>query len=200
MLNSSAQIRDFGRLLPWAASASMQRTGPDRFSDVVTSEALRRMSQSQRSEIVVAIVRMCKDREDLLAAMVRKMTRELKQHLTRHEDTLVEDLADPDGEATESCEATEAYFRAARDDLAGIRRAILASAEPSTDGPEVFAALDRLDETSRLAIACMQEARWLVLMANGGRGASNRTFGSGAELIAAIENEAEDPDSHNGAS
>ena len=202
MLNSSAQIRDFGRLLPWAASPSMERTGPDRFSDIVTAEALRRMPQSRRRAVGAAIVRMCKDRENLLTAMVHKMARELRQHSTSDADTLVDDLADPDGEATESCEAAEAHFRAARDDLAGIRRALSASAEPGTDGVEIFAALNRLDDAFRLAVACMQEARWLVLMANGARGApaSKRTFGSGAELIAAIENEAEDSDSPIGTS
>jgi hypothetical protein len=180
----------------------MKRTGPDRFADVLTVDALRQMTQSRRDAVGTAIVRMCKDRENVLAAMVRKMSNELKRHSTRDTGALVEDLADPDGEATESCEAAEAHFRAARDDLAGIRRALLASAEPGTDGPGVFAALDRLDDAFRGAIACMQEARWLVLMANGGRGApaSNRTFESGAQLLAVIENEAEDTDSHIGAS
>lgn len=195
MLNSSAQIRDLGRVLPWAASPSKERTGSGQFADIISPDALGRMSQSQRRAIGAAIVRMCEDRENLLTAMLSKMCEELKEASTRAPNTLIDDLADPSGDATDSCEAAEAYFRAEREELAGVRHALSVSAGAAS--PELYAAMDRLDDAFRLAVACLQEARWLVLMANGGRGtpASNRTFASGSELLAAIEKETEDPNS-----
>ena len=201
MLNSSVQIRDFGRLLPWVASPSRRADERPRFTDVLTPEALRRMPSSRRAAVSAVLVEMCHERENLLTAMLRKMTAELREFSNRDASTLVDDLADPHCEATDSCETAEAYFRAQRDDLAGTRRAFSASADPDTAGAELFAALDRLDSAFRLAVACMQEARWLVLMANGGRGApaSNRTFSSGSELLAAIDDEVPDPGAQVGA-
>lgn len=200
MLNSSAQIRDFGRLLPWVASPS-PHDERGRFADIVTPDTLRRMPPSRRSAVGAALARMCNERAGLLAAMLGKMTAELGEYSTRDPRSLVDDLADPQAEVTESCEATEAYFRAERNDLAGVRRALSSSPDPKIDDPEVFAALDRLDDAFRLAVGCMQEARWLVLMANGGRGApaSKRTFASGPQLLAAIEAETQDTGSHTGA-
>ena len=188
------------------------------------------MSVSRRSAVGAALVRMCDERATLLVAMLRKMTaelaglrpiqdppsfdgqktlsnctdeprsRKLGEFATRDPRSLVDDLADPHGEVTESCEATEAYFRAERNDLAEVCRALSSSPDSNTDDPEVFAALDRLDDAFRLAVDCMQEARWLVLMANGGRDApaSNRTFASGPELLATIEAETEATGSHTG--
>ena len=159
------------------------------------------MPSSQRAAIGAQLVEMCHERENTLTAMLRKMTAELRDFSSRDASTLVDDLADPHCEATDSCETAEAYFRAERDDLAGTRRAFSASAEPDATGDaELFAALDRLDTAFRLAVACMQEARWLVLMANGGRGApaSDRTFSSGTELLAAIDDEIPEPGSQVG--
>lgn len=106
-------------------------------------------------------------------------------------ENLMNALADPHGEATDSCEKAEAYFREEQEDLYALRNTLLTSGGLEVYGPMVFVAVDALHTAFGLAISCMQQSRWLILMAEGGRDApsSNRTFASGAALIAAIEAE-----------
>ena len=190
MLTSGTQIRDFGRVLPWAASPPPERQ-PQKITDVLSPDALAAMPPPQRTAVIASLVQLCKDREPALQAMLRKMAADLEERRNTDVGRLLEDLADPDGEATQSCENAETYFRHQQDELAALRNALSGSGGPDLHGNRVFAAIRDLHTLFGLAIACLQEARWLVLMAEGGRGApsSRRTFGSGPELLAAIQAE-----------
>lgn len=184
---TGAQIRDLGRVLPWMASPPRDQS--EDFAAILTPDALVSMAASKRTAVIEELVRSCEHRQAGLAAMLERMTAELKQLRGMDVESAIDALADPDGEATDSCESTEAYFRAEQRDLAALRKHLLSSGGLDTYDPKVFVAIDDLHTVFGLAIACMQQARWLILMAEGGRDApsSNRTFASGAALIAAIE-------------
>lgn len=184
---TGAQIRDLGRVLPWMASPPSEQ--PEDFAAVLTPEALSAMSAAKRTAVIEALVTSCEHRQVGVAAALDKMTAELKQIRGMDVDEVIDGFADPDGEATDSCENAEAYFHAERENLQVLRDNLLSSGGLLVYDPRVFVAIDDLRTVFALAISCMQQARWLILMAEGGRDApsSNRTFVSGAALIAAIE-------------
>lgn len=184
---TGAQIRDLGRVLPWMASPPPDQSQD--FAAILTPDALTGMSAGTRTAVIRELVRSCEHRQAGLAAALDKMTAELKQAQSMDVDDLIEAFADPDGEATDSCEQAEAYFRAEREGLQALRDNLLSSGGLLVYDPKVFVAIDDLYTTFGLAASCMQQSHWLILMAEGGRDApsSNRTFASGAALIAAIE-------------
>ena len=96
------------------------------------------------------------------------------------------EIADPEGEVAEALEEAEAYFHAQRGDLCRFRKTLLdAGAPPSHD---VFDALDRLDQLYVWIVATIQEGRWTMLVVDGLRTLpSERTFTSGASLVAALD-------------
>ena len=184
---TGAQIRDLGRVLPWMASPP--RDQPEDFDAILTPEALASMSAGKRTAVIEELVRSCEHRQAGLVAALDKMTAELKQVRSMDVEDIIGAFADPDGEATDSCEKAEAYFRAEREDLQALRDNLLSSGGLLVFDPKVFVAIDALYTVFGLAVSCMQEGRWLILMAEGGRDApsGSRTFASGAALIAAIE-------------
>ena len=159
----------------------------------LTADALLDLPPARRKATVAALLHLWRDRESVLTAVLGKMARELRHMSTKESSALVDDIADPDGEATAACEGAETYFRTQEQELANIRRSLMASGGPDSHGGEVFAALDDLQKAFHLAVSCMQEARWLILMVEGGRDSpsSPRTFKSGTELLAAIQAEGE---------
>lgn len=191
---TGARIRDLGRVLPWMASPPPGQ--PERLTDVLTREALAHMTATRRNAAVEALINACEHRRAGLAATIEKMAAEFRRIRDMDVENLMNALADPHGEATDSCESAEAYFREQREDLWALRNTLLSSGGLEVYGPRVFLAIDALHTTFGLAISCMQEGRWLVLMAEGGRDApsSSRTFTSGAALIAAIEAEDAGPE------
>ena len=96
------------------------------------------------------------------------------------------EITDPEGEGAEALEKAEACFHAQRDDLARLRSALIDAGAPTDHA--VFEALDRLDGLYAWIVAGMQEVRWTVLVADGVRTPpSERTFTSGASLVAALD-------------
>lgn len=184
---TGAQIRDLGRGLPWMAAPPRDQS--EDFAAILTPEALASMPASKKAVVIEALVRSCEHRQAGLVAALDKMMAELKQVRGMDVEEVIDAFADPDGEATDSCEKAEAYFRAERENLQALWDSLLSSGGLLVYDPRVFVAIDALYTVFGLAVSCMQEGRWLVLMAEGGRDApsSTRTFASGAALIAAIE-------------
>ena len=147
------------------------------------------MSGEQRKDLIKALVWSCEQRLAGVAAALQKMTTELKLARNLKAEDLLVAFADPDGEVTDSCEKAEAHFRSERERLQALRDNLLASGGLALYDPRVFVAIDALYAAFGSVVSCMQESRWLILMAEGGRDApsSDRTFASGAALVAAIE-------------
>ena len=102
------------------------------------------------------------------------------------EATDTNEILDPEGEGSEALEKAEAYFNTQRDQLARMRNAFKEAGAPSDH--DVFTALDTLAGLYAWIVATMQEVRWALLIPDGMRWPETpRTFTSGAELVAALD-------------
>ena len=139
---TGAHIRDLGRVLPWMAAPP-----PDQSEDyvaILTSEALAGMSAGERTAVIEDLVRSCERRRAGVVAALDKMTAELEQARSMAVDDVMDAFADPDGEATDACEKAEAYFRAEREKLQGLRDNLLSSGGLLVYDPRIFVAIDDL--------------------------------------------------------
>ena len=168
---SAEMIRDVARALPRLVAEPQSEPIPTG------------VSLSERTELLDAHAEGLRSRYDTLfpvidgaGHMMATAVRELDP----------DEITDPEGEGTEALEKAEAYFHAQRDELDRLRHALTDASAPPDHG--VFEALDRLDGLYAWIVAAMQEVRWAVLVADGGRApASERTFTSGASLVATID-------------
>ena len=168
---SAEMIRDVGRALPWLVAEPQSEPIP-------TGVSLR-----GRMDLLDAHAEGLRLRHDVLYPVIDRAGHKIAAALKELDPA---EITDPDGEGAEALEKAEAYFHAQRDDLARLRSALIdAGAPPDHD---VFEALDRLDGLYAWIVAAMQEVRWTVLVADGRRApASERTFTSGASLVAALD-------------
>jgi len=168
---SAEMIRDVGRALPWLVSEP-------RAEPIPTGVSLR-----DRTELLDAHAEGLRTRYDTLYPVINRSGHKLATAFKELDPT---SIVDPEGEGAEALERAEAYFHAQRGDLSDFREALVDAGAPPDHG--VFAALDRLDGLYAWIVATMQEVRWSVLIADGRRAPpSERTFTSGASLVAALD-------------
>ena len=168
---SAEMIRDVGRALPWLVAEPQSEPIP-------TGVSLR-----GRMDLLDAHAEGLRLRHDTLYPVIDRAGHKLA---AAFEELDPDEITDPEGEGAEALEKAEAYFHAQRDDLARLRSALIDASAPPDHG--VFEALDRLDELYVWIVATMQEVRWTVLVVDGVRTLpSERTFTSGASLVAALD-------------
>ena len=168
---SAEMIRDVGRALPWLVEEPQTEPIP------------AGVSLRERKELLDAHAEGLRLRHDTLYPVIDRAGQKLAAAFKELDPA---EVADPEGEGAEALEKAEAYFHAQRGDLSHFRDALIdAGAPPDHD---VFDALDRLDGLYAWIVAGMQEVRWTVLVADGVRTPpSERTFTSGASLVAALD-------------
>ena len=168
---SAEMIRDVGRALPWLVEEPQTEPIP------------AGVSLWERKELLDAHAEGLRLRHDTLYPVIDRAGRKLAAAFKELDPA---EVTDPEGEGAEALEKAEAYFHAQRGDLSHFRDALIdAGAPPDHD---VFDALDRLDGLYAWIVAGMQEVRWTVLVADGVRTPpSERTFTSGASLVAALD-------------
>lgn len=168
---SAEMIRDVGRALPWLVAEPRSEPIP------------ASVSLSDRAELLDAYAEGLRLRHDTLYPVIDRAGRKLAAAFKELDPA---EITDPEGEGAEALEKAEAYFHAQRGDLSRFRETLVdAGAPPDHD---VFGALRRLDALYAWIVAGMQEVRWTVLVADGVRAPqSERTFTSGASLVAALE-------------
>ncbi|MXY58075.1 MAG: hypothetical protein F4029_01640 [Gammaproteobacteria bacterium] len=125
-------------------------------------------------------------------APMRALAQEVRVKLdAESKDDTLEEPFDPDGVGAASLEAAEDHFRTQLSKLRPMRNDI-------AHYPQVVAEFDRLLELYASVISNMQDLRWSVLIADGipsPSDMSERRFANGAELIAALEEDADKPSS-----
>ena len=168
---SAEMIRDVGRALPWLVAEPQSEPVPTG------------VSLSERTDLLDAHAEGLRIRHDALYPVIDRAGHKLA---AAFKELGPAGITDPEGEGAEALEKAEAYFHAQRGDLRRFRETLLDAGAPP--GHDVFDALDRLDRLYVWIVATMQEGRWAVLVVDGLRTLpSERTFTSGASLVAALD-------------
>ena len=164
-------IRDVSRALPWLAA------------DPAPEPVPAGVSLAERADILDAHAEGLRLRHDALYPVIDRGARTLAAAFKEADPA---SILDPEGAGVEALEKAEAYFHAQREELSRMRDALADAGAPS--GHDVFEALDRLDGLYTTLVATMQEVRWAVLVADGGKVPPGvRSFTSGAALVAALD-------------
>ena len=164
-------IRDVGRALPLLASEPQPESVPPN------------LPVEERAEFFKAHAEGLRELHAVLHAVLDRAGKKLAAVL---DETDVNEILDPEGEGSEALERAEAYFNTQRDQLARMRGTFTEAGAPS--GHDVFKALDNLAGLYAGIVATMQEVRWALLINDGVKGPETaRTFTSGAELVAALD-------------
>ena len=167
-------LRDVGRTLPWLASAPPGANEPETKAAAVTAGPVER-----RGELVEAYAAELHDRYATLYPAVHRLVAEF-------ESARSDEIRDPDGDAAVALEAAETYFKRECDELAQLQ-ATWADGAIRPDH-RVFDELNRLEDLFGWLVACLQDIRWKLLIAEGVRApTTGRTFKSGQELVAALD-------------
>ena len=177
---SGEVIRDVGRVLPWLASVPGQPS-----HSFFTRDSLARTPAKRSREIVEVFAEGLRHRYDTVYAALDRAADKLAAEIRAMDP---EKITDPEGEAVESLEAAESYFRAQREELRDVRSALIGTGGSTTYGKSVFTELDRLCALFGSVIECMQEVRWALLIADDVRApTTGREFTRGAELVEALD-------------
>lgn len=164
-------IRDVGRALPWLAAEPQPEPLPADLPFEKRAELFKTHAEGLRHQYTV------------LYAVLDRAGKKLATALDEADPNKI---LDPEGEGSEALEKAEAYFDTQRDDLMRLRDALVGAGAPSDH--DVFEALDRLAGLYAGIVATMQDVRWGLLITDGVRApGSGRTFTSGAELVAALD-------------
>ena len=164
-------IRDVGRALPWLVAEP-------RSEPIPTGVSLR-----EQTELPDAHAEGLRSRYDILYPVINRGGHRLAAAFKELDSA---SIVDPEGEGVEALEQAEAYFPAQLGDLSDFREALVHAGARPDHG--VFEALHRLNGLYAWIIATMQEARWPVLISDGGRAPpSDRWFTSGASMVAALD-------------
>lgn len=177
-LNSDA-IRNVGQVLPWLDRLPDQ---PDisRFTPGDIAETSDRASR----EAVAVLERHFLKRHDSVNGAFSAMTEKL---WTEVKSAMPGTVLDPEGSGVQALEEAEEYFRAERDEIREIRRALDGSGVRSAYGGSVFDELERLDRLFFDIVQWCQQIRWLVMIHDGvASPVTGNRHKSGAELVSSL--------------
>ncbi len=164
-------IRDVGRALPLLASEPRPEPLPADLAVEDLTEHFSAHAEGLRHQYTV------------LHALLDRAGKKLAAAL---DEADAHEILDPEGEGSEALEKAEEYFNAQCDQLARMRDAFKDAGAPSDH--DVFKALDSLAGLYAWIVATMQEVRWALLITDGVKEPETaRTFTSGAELVAALD-------------
>lgn len=168
---TSETIRDVGRALPWLASEPAPEPLPADLAVEDLTQHFDAHAEGLRRQYTV------------LHALLDRAGKKLAAALDQADP---HEILDPEGEGSEALETAEAYFNTQQNQLTRMRDAFKEAGAPSDH--DVFKALDSLAGLYAWIVATMQEVRWALLITDGVRGPKTaRTFTSGAELVAALD-------------
>ena len=177
-LNGDA-IRNVGRVLPWLARLPGQ---PDMAQ--LSADDFAAASDRETREAVAILESSFRKRHESVNAVISAMTDKLRIEVESADPGTV---LDPDGSGAQALEEAEKYFRAERDKLRDIRKALDGSGVRSACGASVFDELDRLASLFFGFVQWCQEIRWLVMVHDGVASPSTgKTHKSGAELVSSL--------------